>query len=83
MVPHQDDTFLRTGPEKSTIGVWIALEKCTIENGCLRALPRSHFNGTKKRMFVDHEAKERRCSFRMMVEKAARKWSIKLKISCR
>ena len=63
VVPHQDDTFLRTGPEKSTIGVWIALEKCTIENGCLRALPRSHFNGTKKRMFVDHEAKERKVQF--------------------
>ena len=63
VVPHQDDTFLRTGPEKSTIGVWVALEKCTIENGCLRALPRSHLNGTRKRMFVNHDAEVRKVQF--------------------
>ena len=63
VVPHQDDTFLRTGPEKSTIGVWVALEKCTIENGCLRALPRSHLIGTRKRMFVNHDAEVRKVQF--------------------
>jgi phytanoyl-CoA hydroxylase len=63
VVPHQDDTFLRTGPEKSTVGVWVALEKCTVENGCLRALPRSHLNGTRKRMFVNHEEVERKVQF--------------------
>lgn len=63
VVPHQDDTFLRTGPEKSTVGVWVALEKCTIENGCLRALARSHLNGTRKRMFVNHEEVERKVQF--------------------
>eukprot|EP01025_Chloroclados_australasicus_P035264 TRINITY_DN3595_c0_g1_i4.p1 TRINITY_DN3595_c0_g1~~TRINITY_DN3595_c0_g1_i4.p1 ORF type:complete len:334 (-),score=26.60 TRINITY_DN3595_c0_g1_i4:152-1153(-) len=52
VVAHQDSTFLRTLPEDTCIGVWIALEKATIENGCLFALPNSHQNGVQKRFVL-------------------------------
>jgi ectoine hydroxylase-related dioxygenase (phytanoyl-CoA dioxygenase family) len=39
--PHQDGTFLFNEPLK-IMGVWIALEDATIENGCLWFIPGSH-----------------------------------------
>lgn len=39
--PHQDSTFLFTDPD-SAIGVWIALEDATEENGCLFVLEGAH-----------------------------------------
>ena len=39
--PHQDASYLYTEPLKE-IGVWIALEDCTVENGCLSFIPGSH-----------------------------------------
>lgn len=39
--PHQDGSYLHTEPLKLT-GVWIALEDCTLENGCLQFVPSSH-----------------------------------------
>ncbi len=41
MSPHQDGTFLFNQPLK-IMGVWIALEDATIENGCLWFIPGSH-----------------------------------------
>jgi hypothetical protein len=41
VVPHQDATFLYTTPA-NVIGIWIALEDCTVNNGCLWFLPKSH-----------------------------------------
>jgi ectoine hydroxylase-related dioxygenase (phytanoyl-CoA dioxygenase family) len=41
VVPHQDGTFLFNDPLK-IMGVWIALEDATIENGCLWFIPGSH-----------------------------------------
>ncbi|OSX66222.1 hypothetical protein POSPLADRAFT_1038543 [Postia placenta MAD-698-R-SB12] len=38
---HNDSTFLYTDPP-SALGFWIALEKCTPENGALSFLPGSH-----------------------------------------
>lgn len=38
VVPHQDSTFLNTNPP-TCVGIWLALEDCTLENGCLWALP--------------------------------------------
>lgn len=38
---HQDATFLYTTPV-NLIGIWIALEDCTVNNGCLWFLPKSH-----------------------------------------
>lgn len=41
VVPHQDGTFLYNEP-LAIMGVWIALEDATIENGCLWFIPGSH-----------------------------------------
>lgn len=41
VVPHQDGTFLFNEPLK-IMGVWIALEDATVENGCLWFIPGSH-----------------------------------------
>ena len=38
---HQDGSYLHVEPLKVT-GIWIALEDCTIENGCLYFVPGSH-----------------------------------------
>jgi phytanoyl-CoA hydroxylase len=38
---HQDASYLYTEPLK-VIGIWIALEDCTLENGCLHFIPGSH-----------------------------------------
>ena len=51
MVPHQDSTFLYTTPD-TTIGVWIALEDSTVDNGCLWTLPGEHTKGVRRRMQV-------------------------------
>eukprot|EP00056_Hartaetosiga_gracilis_P002079 m.50617 g.50617 ORF g.50617 m.50617 type:complete len:325 (+) comp10896_c0_seq1:13-987(+) len=44
VVPHQDSSFLHTTPLSCT-GFWTPLEDCTLENGCLQAIPGSHLNG--------------------------------------
>lgn len=42
VVPHQDATYLHTEPKPNKIvGIWIALEDCTLENGCLSFIPGS------------------------------------------
>lgn len=39
---HQDETYLRTAPIGKVIGIWIALDDATEENGCLQFIPGSH-----------------------------------------
>jgi phytanoyl-CoA hydroxylase len=45
---HQDATFLFTEPV-SVMGLWVALEDATQENGCMWALPGGHREGLKRR----------------------------------
>ncbi|MCX4025358.1 phytanoyl-CoA dioxygenase family protein [Endozoicomonas sp. SM1973] len=45
---HQDATFLYTEPT-SVVGLWLALEDATIENGCLYAIPGGHKQGLTQR----------------------------------
>lgn len=42
VTPHQDATFLYTEPLGQVMGVWIALEDATLDNGCLWFIPGSH-----------------------------------------
>ncbi|MEM1136089.1 MAG: phytanoyl-CoA dioxygenase family protein [Bacteroidota bacterium] len=49
--PHMDATFLFTDPV-SCIGIWIALEDATINNGCLYAIPGSHLKYALSKRFV-------------------------------
>lgn len=44
VVPHQDATFLWTEPLR-LMGLWIALEDTTVNNGCLSFIPGSHKDG--------------------------------------
>jgi phytanoyl-CoA hydroxylase len=39
---HQDSTFLHTTPKQSCLGLWLALDNATLENGCLWVRPGSH-----------------------------------------
>jgi phytanoyl-CoA hydroxylase len=48
---HQDATFLWTDPV-SCLGLWVALEDATVENGCLWALPGGHRTVPLERRFV-------------------------------
>lgn len=48
VTPHTDHTFLRTEPQ-SVIGLWLAIDEATVENGCLWALPGGHRIAVKKR----------------------------------
>jgi len=60
VTPHQDSTFLNTEPP-TCLGIWLALEDCTVENGCLFAL-----KGTPevtRRMEVDYPGGTREISF--------------------
>ncbi|KNC81189.1 hypothetical protein SARC_06472 [Sphaeroforma arctica JP610] len=41
---HQDSSFLTTNPP-SCLGLWVALEDATLENGCLWGRPKSHKGG--------------------------------------
>ena len=46
---HQDSTFLYTTPKQSCLGLWLALDDSTIENGCLWVRPFSHKERTRRR----------------------------------
>merc|ERR1719174_992273 len=39
---HQDSTFLYTTPRVSCLGLWLALDAASLENGCIWARPGSH-----------------------------------------
>jgi phytanoyl-CoA hydroxylase len=41
---HQDETFVPTR-DRSLCTAWIALDDATVENGCLRMIPKSHASG--------------------------------------
>lgn len=45
---HQDATFLPTEPQ-SVMGLWVALEDATLDNGCLWAEPGGHRGPLRKR----------------------------------
>lgn len=44
---HQDASFLWSEPSPKLIGLWIALEDATLENGCLWFAPGSHKEGLR------------------------------------
>ena len=50
VVCHQDATYLRTEPE-TCLGIWVALEDATTENGCLYGIPGGHRAGGVRAAF--------------------------------
>jgi phytanoyl-CoA hydroxylase len=45
---HQDSTFLFTTPYQSCLGLWLALDDATLENGCLWVRPKSHREAVRR-----------------------------------
>uniref|UniRef100_A0A673AHZ8 Phytanoyl-CoA dioxygenase domain-containing protein 1 n=1 Tax=Sphaeramia orbicularis TaxID=375764 RepID=A0A673AHZ8_9TELE len=50
VTPHQDATFLYTEPLGRVMGLWIALEDATVNNGCLWFIPGTQNSGISRRM---------------------------------
>jgi phytanoyl-CoA hydroxylase len=42
---HQDNAYFNVPPETAVVGVWIALDEATPENGCMYVIPGSHREG--------------------------------------
>lgn len=45
---HQDSTFLYTTPRQTCLGLWLALDDATLDNGCLWVRPKSHFEPLRR-----------------------------------
>jgi phytanoyl-CoA hydroxylase len=45
---HQDSTFLFTTPKQSCLGLWLALDDATLDNGCLWVRPKSHKEAARR-----------------------------------
>lgn len=63
VTPHQDATFLYTEPLGRVMGVWIALEDATLDNGCLWFIPGSQNSGIARRMVRTPEGTYPRTDF--------------------
>mmetsp|Transcript_25838 Transcript_25838/g.80501 ORF Transcript_25838/g.80501 Transcript_25838/m.80501 type:complete len:332 (+) Transcript_25838:226-1221(+) len=55
---HQDATFLRTEPEQTVVGLWLALDDATVDNGCLWLRNRSHFEPLRRVFVRDRDPHE-------------------------
>jgi phytanoyl-CoA hydroxylase len=42
---HQDKAYFNIRPDEPVVGVWIALDEATPENGCMHVVPGSHRHG--------------------------------------
>lgn len=42
---HQDTPYFPITPASETVGLWIALDRATLENGCMQVVPGSHRQG--------------------------------------
>jgi phytanoyl-CoA hydroxylase len=42
---HQDNAYFNLPPQTTVVGVWIALDEATPENGCMYVIPGSHRQG--------------------------------------
>jgi phytanoyl-CoA hydroxylase len=45
---HQDSTFLYTEPHQTCLGLWLALDAATLDNGCLWIRPKSHNESVRR-----------------------------------
>ena len=52
---HQDSTFLHTTPRQSCLGLWLALDDATLENGCLWVRPKSHLESVRRQYCRNEE----------------------------
>jgi phytanoyl-CoA hydroxylase len=52
---HQDSTFLYTEPRQTCLGLWLALEDATVDNGCIWARPGSHREPIRRHFYRNPE----------------------------
>mgnify|MGYP006104471531 CR=1 FL=1 len=45
---HQDNAYFSVVPLDQIVGVWIALDDATIDNGCMHVIPKGHLDGARK-----------------------------------
>ena len=45
---HQDNAYFSMEPLDAIVGVWVALDDATPENGCMHVIPRGHLDGAAK-----------------------------------
>jgi len=45
---HQDNAYFSVTPLDAVIGVWIALDDATVENGCMHVIPGAHREGARR-----------------------------------
>ncbi|CAF1254833.1 unnamed protein product [Rotaria sordida] len=57
VAPHRDATYVFNEPFK-VVGIWIALENATIDNGCLWFIPRSNLKPTQRRFIRNPSQQE-------------------------
>lgn len=62
VTPHQDNTFIYTEPN-SCVGIWVALETATKENGCMWGIPASHDQQIETRFIRDPSSPNTRAVF--------------------
>lgn len=51
---HQDSTFLFTTPKQTCLGLWLALDDATLDNGCLWVRPKSHHEAVRRQYKRNH-----------------------------
>jgi phytanoyl-CoA hydroxylase len=49
---HQDNAYFHLVPGTPIVGVWIALDDATLDNGCMRVIPGSHREGPVRHAFL-------------------------------
>jgi len=49
---HQDTAYFDYTPLGGVIGVWVALDEATVENGCMQVIPGSHLDGPAQHYHV-------------------------------
>jgi phytanoyl-CoA hydroxylase len=49
---HQDNAYFHLVPGTPIVGVWIALDDASLDNGCMRVIPGSHQDGPVRHAFL-------------------------------
>lgn len=49
---HQDAAYWEDLPDKRAVSCWLAIDKSTIDNGCMWYVPKSHLNGLREHRFA-------------------------------
>jgi len=52
---HQDEAYWKEELEYNSIGIWVPLQKVTLENGCMQFIPGSHKNEVLPHHSIDHD----------------------------